>query len=161
MKRLHIVSLAVFSSLLFAATSTAQSIVGTYELVSRKLPDGKVVTPPAIVGLMNVTSDRINFNISAGAGAGTKGTYSTISSYKLTATEFTETRLLTVAIEEGKAPLVDQMPRTDSAKVKSGSGRVEYRVIPFHGEGPILVFDAKGLVATKAGEFVDTWERRK
>jgi hypothetical protein len=43
--------------------SSAPSIEGTYRLVSRQLPDGTVLKPPDIMGLLTYTKSHRNFNI--------------------------------------------------------------------------------------------------
>ena len=50
---------------LSAITASAQtpSIEGTYQLVSRKLPDGTTLKPPDIMGLWTYTKTHRNFNI--------------------------------------------------------------------------------------------------
>ena len=51
--------------LLFALSASAQapSIEGTYQLISRKLPDGTMLKPPDIMGLYTFTKTHIHFNI--------------------------------------------------------------------------------------------------
>ena len=51
--------------LLFASAASAQtpSIEGTYQLMSRKLPDGTVLKPPDIMGLQTYTKSHRNFNL--------------------------------------------------------------------------------------------------
>jgi hypothetical protein len=43
--------------------SSAPTIDGTYQLSSRKLPDGTVLKPPDIMGLLTYTKSHRNFNI--------------------------------------------------------------------------------------------------
>jgi hypothetical protein len=52
-------------ALLFAIAASAQtpSIEGTYQLISRKLSDGTVLSPPHIMGLFTYTKTHRNFNI--------------------------------------------------------------------------------------------------
>ena len=52
--------------LLFALSASAQapSIEGTYQLISRKLPDGTMLSPPDIMGLFTYTKTHRNFHIS-------------------------------------------------------------------------------------------------
>jgi hypothetical protein len=51
--------------LLLALSAAAQtpSIEGTYQLVSRKLPDGTMLHPPDVMGLWTYTKSHYNFNI--------------------------------------------------------------------------------------------------
>jgi hypothetical protein len=42
--------------------SSAPTIDGTYKLSSRKLPDGTVLKPPDIMGLLTYTKSHRNFN---------------------------------------------------------------------------------------------------
>jgi hypothetical protein len=153
----HLVFLGAF--VLCAAAASASSIVGTYRLVSRELPDG---TKPKVVGLLSISPTTCNFNIHVVSKTGLKSTYSYISEYKLAGDEWSETRLFSVSTEEGVAKVVDASPRTGKTRAKIAGDRVEFHPPDFgHGRGPVLVFNAKGLVATLSGEFVDTWERLK
>ena len=54
----------VVMALLFVSAASAQtpSIEGTYQLISRKLPDGTVLKPPDIMGLCTYTKSHRNFN---------------------------------------------------------------------------------------------------
>ena len=46
-----------------SAAAQTPSIEGTYQLVSRTLPDGTVLKPPDIMGLFTYTKTHRNFNI--------------------------------------------------------------------------------------------------
>ena len=45
------------------ASAQVPSLEGTYQFVAEKLPDGTVIKPPDIMGLMTYTKTHRNFNI--------------------------------------------------------------------------------------------------
>jgi hypothetical protein len=84
--------------LLFAIAASAQapSIEGTYQLISRKLPDGTVLKPPDIMGLITNTKSHRNVNIVQKDATGKFTSTSYVLTYKLTATEYSETLLFRI-----------------------------------------------------------------
>ena len=88
----------VVITLLLALSAAAQSpsIEGTYQLVSRTLPNGTVLKPPNIMGLFTYTKTHRNFNIVIKDAMGKFYSYSLVSTYTLTPTEYSETRLFSI-----------------------------------------------------------------
>ena len=146
--------------LLFAIAASAQapSIEGTYQLLSRKLPDGTMLHPPDVMGLWTYTKSHYNFNIVRKDATGKFSSFSMVSTYKLTATEYSETRLFSVLTDQisGKDIVYDLSGKTQSAPVKIEGGRIEFKH-PF--EPPALVFEGNKITATAEGSFVDVWEK--
>jgi hypothetical protein len=70
--------------------SSAPSIEGTYQLISRKLADGTVLKPPDIMGLQTYTKRYRNFNILSKDAEGKFTSASFVSTYTLTPTEYTD-----------------------------------------------------------------------
>ena len=87
---------------LFASAASAQtpSIEGTYQLISRKLPDGTVLKPPDIMGLQTYTKSHRNFNLVLKDASGKFASISAAATYKLTATEYTQTRLFSIVNDQ-------------------------------------------------------------
>src|SRR3989449_4822838 len=87
---------------LFVSAASAQtpSIEGTYQFISRKLPDGTVIKPPDIMGLCTFTKSHRNFNIVQKDATGKFASFSFVSTYKLTATEFTQTLLFSIRTDQ-------------------------------------------------------------
>jgi hypothetical protein len=145
---------------LFVSATAAQtpSIEGTYHLVSRKLPDGTMLKPPDIMGLYTFTKTHINFNIVRKDATGKFASFSHVSTYKLTATEYSETRLFSIRTDQigGKDIVYDLSGKTQSAPVKMEGGRIEFKH-PF--EPPSLVFEGNKITVTAEGSFVDVWEK--
>ena len=84
---LFVVSLSfLFSSFILAQDV---SIEGTYQLVARKLPDGTRMKAPDIMGLLTFTKTHRNFNIVWKDKDGKYFSYSVVSSYELTESEYT------------------------------------------------------------------------
>jgi hypothetical protein len=145
---------------LFALSTSAQaqSIEGTYQLMSRKLPDGTMLKPPDIMGLFTYTKTHRNFNIVLKDATGKFASFSVVSTYKLTATEYSETLLFSIRNDQigGKEIVYDLSGKTQSVPVKMEGGRIQFKP-PF--DQPSLVFEGNKITATFEGSFVDFWEK--
>ena len=141
-----------------AASAQTPSIEGTYQLVSRTLPNGTVLKPPDIIGLFTYTKTHRNFNIVIKDATGKFYSYSLVSTYKLTPTEYSETRLFSILNDQpgGKDIVYDLSEKTQSVPVKMAGGRIEFKP-PF--DPPVLVFEGNKMTATLEKEFVDVWEK--
>ncbi len=151
----------VVMALLFVSAAAAQtpSIEGTYQLVSRTLPDGTVRKPPDIMGLFTYTKTHRNFNIVQKDATGKFSSLSRVSTYKLTATEFSETLLFSIQTDQigGKDIVYDLSSQTRSAPVMVEGGRVQFKS-PF----ALRVFVFAGNRWTSTAENnanVDVWEK--
>ena len=113
------------------AESSPSSLEGTYELVSRDLPDGTKQFPPDVVGLITYTKEYRNTNVYWKDADGEHSSVSSVGSYKLTDKEYSE----------------------------KSNGRIEF-TLPLWDE-PTLVFEGDKITATKEGAFVDHWKRVK
>jgi hypothetical protein len=146
--------------MLFGTTSAvAQSVAeGTWRLVSRKLPDGTTVTPPNVMGVGSWIKGHRNLNVLWTGPDGAAFSYSVVSKYKFTATEYTETLMYAVLNDPttGKPAAVNLSAETKSVPVKTTGRRVELQ-LPF--DLPAIVVDGDTLTATAEGVFNDYWER--
>src|SRR5262245_20438137 len=88
-----LLGILVVMTLLFALSASAQtpSIEGTWQFVSRTLPDGTVLKPPDMMGLFTYTKTHRNVNVVRKDATGKFSSTSSVSTYKLTATEYSET----------------------------------------------------------------------
>jgi hypothetical protein len=134
--------------------SSAPSIEGTYQLISRKLADGTVLKPPDIMGLQTYTKRYRNFNILSKDAEGKFTSLSIVSTYTLTPTEYTETPLFSISVR-GQEVRHDLSGQTQRAAVTVDAGRLQ-----FHHpvEQRTLVFEGNGYTSTSANN-VDTWEK--
>ena len=143
-----------------AASTAAQApnIEGTYQLVSRKLPDGTTHAPPDIMGLLTYTKSHRNFNIIWKDAQSKLFSYSLVSTYKLTPTEYSETILFSILNDQigGKDIVYDLSGKTQSVPVKGEGGRLQFK-LPF--DPPAVVFEGGKMTATAEGRFVDVWEK--
>jgi hypothetical protein len=137
--------------------SSAPSIEGTYKLVSRQLPNGTRLRPPEIIGLFTYTKTHRNFNILLKDAAGKCHSFSLVSTYVLTATEYIETLLYSVRADQigGKEPVYGFPGQTKGAPVTVTSGRIRFKA-PF--DSLTFVFEGNKLTATLDGR-VDVWEK--
>jgi hypothetical protein len=148
-------------------TLAAPSIVGTWKFVSRKLPDGTVLTPPMAQGLQTFTKTMRNFNVVWADNTGKHFSYSVISNYKLTDKEYTETLMYSCMNDElgvmkdkpaGSGPTYVMKSESKTTPVTVDGSKFTFQ-FPF--DPPQAVFDGNTMTATLAGGFVDTWERTR
>ena len=139
--------------------SSALSIEGTYRLGSRQFPDGTILKPPDLMGLWTYTKTHRNFNIVRKDATGKFSSRSSVSTYTLTATEYSETVLFSIVNDQigGKEIVYDLSGETRSAPVTVAGGRLQF-TLPF--EPRALVFEGNKVIATAANNAnVDTWEK--
>lgn len=138
--------------------SSAPSIDGTYKLSSRQLPDGTVLKPPDIMGLQTYTKSHRNFNVIWKDATGHFFSYSLVSTYTLTPTEYRETMLFSILTDQigGKDIVYDLSGKTQSVPVKIDGGRLQFK-LPF--DPPAVVFEGDKMTATAEGRFIDVWEK--
>jgi hypothetical protein len=150
----------VVMALLFVSAAAAQtpSIEGTYQLISRKLPDGTMLKPPDIMGFITSTKTHRNVNIVQKDATGKFTSTSYVVTYKLTATEYSETLLFRIFNDQigGKDIVYDLSGKTQSVPVKLEGGRIQFKS-PFN--PPTVVYEGDKMTATLEGQFVDSWEK--
>jgi hypothetical protein len=134
------------------------SIVGTYELVKRVLPDGKEILPPAVAGLYTMTHDRRNFNVAWTEKDGKPASLSLIAKYTLTGGKYCQKVTFWLQNNIGKPGMSNETPAAanECSPVTVKDGTVTFQE---PGGSPVLSFDKDGLTATAAGQFVDHWKK--
>jgi hypothetical protein len=157
-KKLFLIIISL--SFLLSAVTFAQraNIEGTYRLVVRKLPDGTRLTAPNVMGLMTFTKTHRNFNVAWVDKDGKHFSYSVVSTYKLTDTEYTETIIFSIMNDEiaGKGLTYVMSGDSSTVPVKVADGKIEINP-PF--DQVTMVFDGNRLVGTSEGNFKDYWEK--
>jgi hypothetical protein len=133
--------------------SSAPTIDGTYQLSSRKLPDGTVLKPPDIRGLQTYTKSYRNFNLLSKDAEGKFTSLSIVSTYTLTPTEYTETPLFSISVR-GQEIRHDLSGQTQRAAVTVDAGRLQFQR-PV--EQRSVVFEANKITSTSVNS-VDVWE---
>jgi hypothetical protein len=157
-----VILIAVITALSFAGEESDNSevlnIEGTYQLISRKLPDGTMQKAPDVMGLLTYTKKHRNFNVIWKDASGKFFSYSLVSTYKLTSTEYTETVLFSIMNDEigGKKINYDLTGQTRTAPVTIKDGRIEFKM-PF--DPATLVFDENWITAKAENMFTDYWEK--
>src|SRR5712671_7143541 len=141
-----LLGILVVMTWLVALSAAAQtpSIEGTYQLISRKLPDGTVLKPPDLMGLWTYTKSHRTFNGVRKDATGKFGSLSLVSTYTLTATEYSETLLFSIRTDQigGKDIVYDLAGKTQSVPLKMEGGRIQFKP-PF--EGVSLVFEGNKI----------------
>lgn len=134
------------------------SIEGTYKLVERELQDGTRQTAPDVMGMLTYTKTSRNFNVLWKDAKGKFFSYSIVSTYNLTPTEYSETLLYSILNDQigGKEIVYNLSGETRTAPVTIENGRIKMK-LPF--DPPSVVFAGDSLTATAEGVFVDHWER--
>lgn len=152
--------LFALAALSVAMPSFAQvpAIEGTYRLVSRKLPDGRMQKPPEAMGLMTFTKTHRNMNVMVKGPDGKHFSLSQVSMYKLSSSEYSETLLYQMINDQisGKGTTYDTAGRTQTSPVKSEGGRIQFK-FPF--EAPSGTFESDKLTATTPNGLVAVWEK--
>jgi hypothetical protein len=146
---------------LFVSPAVAQAsiIEGTYKLVSRTLPDGTVLYPPDVVGLLTVMDGYRTVNVFWKDAEGKAVAVSHGTSYTMTPTEFTETNVFLHAENfNGQAMINDFSSTTATSAITVVGERVE---IKWPLDAPLLVIEGNKQTATIEGAFVELWERVK
>jgi len=138
--------------------SSAPTIDGTYKLSSRKLPDGTVLKPPDIMGLLTYTKSHRNFNVIWKDATGKFFSYALVSTYTRTPTEYRETIFFSILHDQigGKEISYDLSGPTRSVPVNVEGGRLQFK-LPF--DPPAVVFEGDKMTATAEGRFIDVWEK--
>jgi len=146
--------------LLFASAASAQapSIEGTYQLISRKLPDGTVIKPPDMMAFYTFTKTHRNFNLVQKDATGKIASFSVVSTYTLKATEYSERRLFSIRTDQigGKDVVYDLASQTRSVPVTVGGGHLQF-TDPFGTRSQ--VFEGNKMTATTPEGAVDVWEK--
>jgi hypothetical protein len=135
------------------------SIVGSYRLVARDLPDGSKQVPPAIGGLITYTKRYRSFHVYWKDARGKLFSISYFATYELTPQEYREQSIFHLINDEigGKGTSYDLSGPSGASPVTITGTRVEVQ-LPLYGE-PQIAFERNKLTATSKGAFVDHWER--
>lgn len=157
--------LTIFGALLitasFCITSQAAdftSIEGTYVLESRQLPDGTILTPPAIAGLYNVSGGYVNLNIAVKDAEGNVSSRSSIATYTISGSTYTEEAIY-FADNDGTGIKYDFTKKSGSSEMVVTDGKVELR-FPLT-ENIYGSFGPNSLTAMDSGKFIDKWVKVK
>jgi hypothetical protein len=155
-------------SLLLAAVAIASdppkvagktpSIEGTYQLVSRTLPDGTKMMPPDIIGLLTFTKTHRNFNVAWKQPDGKKFSLSIISTYKLTDKDYSETHLYTMQNDEitGKGLAYDFSACSATVPITTSGGSIKIK-LPF--DPATVTFSGNKITGVADSMFTDIWEK--
>jgi hypothetical protein len=110
---------------LFFNLAHAQDIDGTWKLVMRKLPDGTTQVPPAVLGAYTGHNGLQNLNVFWHTPDGKPASFSRISTYKMSGTDYTETLLFTGMNDgSGKPTTYNLTGATETTPVTREGGRL-------------------------------------
>lgn len=153
---------AVLALLLCAFPALGQQpplgIEGTWRLTARELPDGRVLRPPEVVGLLSLASGFRNMNVAWKDSSGKWSFHSVVASYRTSPAQYTETLLFSAYHNSKNGEEVHysgaEKSLTLPLTVKAGS-----IVIPMPWGEPVMTFYGDKMNSTREGAFVDRWER--
>jgi hypothetical protein len=105
-----------------------------------------------------LVADQIADNVIWKDATGKFFSYSLVSTYQLTPTEYSETMLFSILNDQigGKDIVYDVSGKTQSVPVQVDGGRLQFK-LPF--DLPAVVFEGDKMTATAAGRFVDVWDK--
>jgi hypothetical protein len=157
-----VIGIAVAQQAEKPAVTGQPSIEGTYKIVKRVLPDGTVVTPPHVVGMMTLTKHYRNMNVYWDDPAGKRASIARIAEYSLTPESYSETSLYCqvhdeigdMGIETGT--MYDVSNQQGKSPVEMKDGKISFQ-LPLFGE-PRATFTSTGMVA-EGSWFADYWEK--
>jgi hypothetical protein len=122
-----------------------------------KLTIGLWASPPAILGAYTAHNGLQNLNVFWRTPEGKPASFSRISTYKMSGTDYSETLLFSAMNDGSDKPTTYNLTgSTESTPVAREGGRLAFK-LPF--DEPSLVFEGDKFTATAGGEFVDYWER--
>ena len=157
---LHMSTVFVIALALAPAASTwADDMEGTWQLVMRQLPDGTIQRPPTVQGVFTVAKGIEQTIVSWPNAEGKQASLSQIDKFQLSETQVVATPVLIIFDDgSGKAPVYILGGETKRSPVTQQNGRVSYQH-PTH--PPFVVREGSKLTATVEGAFVDYWEKLK
>ena len=119
---------ALIASLLlpfFCGLAHAQEIDGTWKLVMRKLPDGTTQVPPTVLGAYTAHNGLQNLNVFWHTPDGKPASFSRISTYKMSGTDYSVTLLFTAMNDGSGKPITYNLTgATETTPVTREGGRV-------------------------------------
>jgi hypothetical protein len=137
--------------------SYADGLEGTWRLTMRKLPDGTVLTPPIVQGLVNINKGVEQTIVSWRTPDGKSASLAQIDKIEVSETEITATPMLVIFdAGNGKPPMYTEGGETKRSPLTRQSGRVSYQH-PTH--PPFVVLEGNKFTATLKDVFVDYWEK--
>jgi len=157
-----VTSVLALTSGLLATPATAQStsIEGTWRLMSRQLPDGITVKPPNVQGIMSLANGHRNLNTLWRTPDGKWASFSAMTTYMLSDTQYTETLLFGVFNDPttGKGVQYFVSGATRNGLVTREDQKIRIQS-PF--DQVTWLFEGDNETTTFPGGMVDYWERVK
>jgi hypothetical protein len=135
------------------------SVEGTYRLVSGEFFDDETtILPQDLMGLMTFTKTHRSSNFMAIDDKGRVSSVSSIATYKLTPTEYTETCISYVAHDGIRNQITgyDFTHEIGTSPVKTENECLKF-TFPLH-DGPSAVFEGDKVIM-EGPDFVFNWER--
>jgi hypothetical protein len=137
--------------------ASADGLEGSWRLVQRTWSDGRVDTPPQVVGLVTFTQGLRQVSLFWPGPDGQPASLSIVSRAALVGSTYTETQLAMALDLGGGTPVVyGKGGETRTAPVSQGPAGPAYKM-PF--DALDVVHDGNRFTAALNGQFVDRWEK--
>ncbi|MGD8604741.1 MAG: hypothetical protein PVF49_09230 [Anaerolineales bacterium] len=157
-----VIGIAVAQQAEKPAMTGQPSIEGTYKIVKRVLPDGTVVTPPHVVGMMTLTGHYRNMNVYWDNPEGKRASIARMAEYSLTPDSYSETSIYCQVTDEigdmniEGSMLYDVSNQQGESPVEAKDGKISFQLPLFH--EPKVTFTSTGMVA-EGSWFTDHWKK--
>ena len=146
----------VVLSLILFAPAYADNPDGTYRLVMRKLPNGAVLTPPAVQGMGTFKNGVYQLTLFWRTPDGKPASLSRISKWEWSETEVAATPLVLLFDDGSGKPVYEWGGETKRVPVTRQGTRVSH---PHPLDPVFMVWDGDHETATIEGVLEDHWER--
>ena len=139
------------------------SIEGTYQLVSRELPDGTVLRSPVVNGMCTFTKEYRNFSVIWKDDKDLFYSEAYVARYTLTDKEYTETSEYLVVNDQigGKEISYDLSNNTAKSPVSFDGERIKFDLPQPFEKALFITVEFSGDKIKAAGKdlFIDYWEK--
>ncbi len=129
------------------------SIEGIYVLQSRELPDGTVLTPPAVAGVYILSDGYMSLNRAAKDKDGNVTSRSAVGTYKISGSTYS-LELIYNAVNDGTGIKYDFDKKSGSSEMVMADGNVEMQIPPFEN-----LYGS--FTAMSRGNYIDRWKKVK
>jgi hypothetical protein len=135
----------------------SSSLVGTYVLSHRELPDGTTQRAPDIVGCMTYTDRYRQFHIRNEEPDGSILELMYVAEYSLTKDGYAE-RPLHYRVQNASGEVIEHdLDWSERAPVTREGDSLSFR-LPLFAE-PTVTFEGNQMIATDPGVFTDYWDK--
>ena len=146
-----------------ATQQLTPNIEGTYQLVRRELPDGTILLPPTVKGILTYTKEFRIFSVLWQDDTGKFYSESYVARYTLTDEEYVETQEYLIVDDQigGKGISYDLSDTMATSKVAIDGERITFALPQAFEQALSVTLEFEGAKIKATGEdlFIDYWEK--